>query len=68
MQDSRIAQNGGAGHVDQAKLRRLVDGWGRMQERERARAVQDLTRGMSQRHREAIENYFRNLAEASNRR
>lgn len=68
MPDSQIVQNGGAGHVDQAKFRRLVDGWGRMQERERARAVQDLTRGMSQRHREAIENYFRNLAEASNRR
>jgi len=68
MQDSRIANNGGAGHVDQAKLRRLVDGWGKMQERDRARAVQDLTRGMSLRHREAIENYFRNLAEASNRR
>jgi len=68
MQDSRIANNGGAGHVDQAKLRRLIDGWGKMQERDRVRAVQDLTRGMSLRHREAIENYFRNLAEASTRR
>lgn len=68
MPDSRIANNGGAGHVDQARIRKTVDGWGKMSERERARAVQDLTRGMSMRHREAIENYFRNLAEASIRR
>jgi hypothetical protein len=66
--DSMLPQNGGTGRVDQAKLRKLVDGWGKLQERERAKAVQDLTRGMSPRHREAIENYFRNLAEASIRR
>jgi hypothetical protein len=68
MQDSRIANNGGAGHVDQAKLRKLVDGWGKLQERDRERAIQNLTRGMSARHREAIENYFRNLAEATSKR
>jgi hypothetical protein len=68
MQDSNIAQNGGTGRVDQAKLRKLIDGWGKLQERDRAKAIQDLTRGMSARHREAIENYFRNLAEASTKR
>lgn len=62
MQDSNIANNGGDGKVDPAKLRKLVDGWGRMAPRERARALQELTQGMSPRHREAIENYFRNLA------
>ena len=68
MQDSQIANNGGKGTVDQAKLRKMVDGWGKLQERDRARALQDLTRGMSSAHREAIENYFRNLADASKRR
>ena len=29
-----------------------------------ARALQELTQGMSPRHREAIENYLRNLATA----
>jgi hypothetical protein len=67
-QDSDIANNGGTGRVDQAKLRKLVEGWGKLQERDRAKAIQDLTRGMSPRHREAIENYFRNLAEATTRR
>jgi len=34
-----------------------------MQRRDREQALQELTRGMSARHREAIENYFRNLAQ-----
>lgn len=62
MQDSNIATNGGDGVVNTAKLKKLVEGWGRMQPREQARALQELTQGMSPRHREAIENYFRNLA------
>jgi hypothetical protein len=68
MQDSRIANNGGSGRVDQAKLRKLMEGWGQLPERARAQAIQDLTRNLSPRHREAIENYFRNLAEASSKR
>jgi len=68
MQDSNIANNGGSGVVDQAKLRKLVEQWGNLPPREQARALQDLTQGMSPRHREAIENYFRNLALAQNRK
>jgi hypothetical protein len=48
-------------------MRKLVQEWGRMPPREQARALQDLTQGMSARHREAIETYFRNLALASKR-
>jgi len=36
-----------------------------MSPREQARALQELTQGMSARHREAIENYFRNLAKGN---
>ena len=54
--------------VDPAKMRKLVEEWGRMPPREQARALQDLIQGMSPRHREAIENYFRNLAQASSKR
>jgi hypothetical protein len=68
MQDSRIANAGGPGRVDQIKMKTLVQEWGRMPPREQARALQELTQGMSARHREAIENYFRNLALASNKR
>jgi len=67
MQDSQIANNGGKGTVDTAKMRKLREGWGKMQPREQAKAVQELTRGLDPRHREAIENYFRNLAQVQRR-
>ena len=62
MPDSTLPPGGGTGRVDAVKMRKLVEEWGRMPPREQARALQDLTQGMSARHREAIENYFRNLA------
>jgi hypothetical protein len=65
--ESGIANQGGTGRVDPAKMRKLVEEWGRMPPREQARALQELTQGMSARHREAIENYFRNLALGSKR-
>jgi hypothetical protein len=68
MQDSRIAMNGGPGLVDMKKLNKLMENWGTLPPREQARALQELTQGMSQRHREAIENYFRNLAQNQVRR
>ena len=55
MQDSNIANAGGSGRVDPIKMRKLVEEWGRMPPREQARALQDLTQGMSARHREAID-------------
>ena len=51
-----------------AKVKKLMDNWGTLPPREQARALQELTQGMSQRHREAIENYFRNLAQNQTRR
>ena len=66
--ESGIRNQGGTGTVDQAKLKRLVDSWGTLPPREQARALQELTQGMSQRHREAIENYFRNIANAQSRK
>ncbi len=68
MPDSTLPQQGGTGRVDPVKMRKLVEEWGRMPPREQARALQELTQGMSARHREAIENYFRNLAQATSKR
>ena len=65
MPDSRLANNGGSGRVDQARIRQLAAGWGRMSERERAQAlreVDDLTRGLSLVHQEAFRDYFRRMA------
>lgn len=52
---------GGTGNVDQLKFKNLVSNWGRLPPRERERALQEMIQGMSPRHREAIESYFRNL-------
>ena len=49
------------GHVDQAKFKKLVSDWGRLPPAEQRRALQEMTQGMSPRHREAIVNYFQNL-------
>jgi len=53
---------GGTGAVDPAKMSKLVQEWGRLPPRQQQEALQQLTQGLSPRHREAIENYFRNLA------
>ena len=53
---------GGTGNVDPAKLSKMVQEWGRLPPREQSEALQRLTEGLSPRHREAIENYFRTLA------
>ncbi|MCS7045294.1 MAG: hypothetical protein NZO58_02950 [Gemmataceae bacterium] len=65
---SGIVNQGGTGMIDQAKLKKLMENWGSLPPRERTQALQELTQGMSQRHREAIENYFRNLANTQTRR
>jgi len=66
MQDSNIATNGGTGRVDQAKLRKLAEGWGKMTENQRAAALQEvanLTANLSLTHQEQYRDYFRRLAE-----
>ena len=57
-------QQASSGRVDPQKMQKLLQQWGQLPPREQARALQELTRGMSPRHREAIENYFRNIAGA----
>jgi hypothetical protein len=58
---------GGTGNVDPAKLSKLVQEWGRLPPRQQQEALQQLTQGLSPRHREAIENYFRNIASSKQR-
>lgn len=57
-----------SGEVNQKKFRQLMSNWGSLPPRKQARALQELTQGMSSRHREAIENYFRLLSEGSRKR
>ncbi len=64
MQDSRIANNSGPGQVDPKKLDALVKEWGKLPEKERAKAIQEVTRDMPPKYREVIETYFRRLAQS----
>ena len=64
MNDSRIAKNSGPGNVDDKRLRGLAQQWGKLPEKDRARAMQDLIRDMPPRHREVIETYFKKLAQS----
>jgi hypothetical protein len=62
--DSYGGDGGGPGKVDPRKFKELAENWGKLPEKERAKALLDLTRDMPARHRELIENYFKNLAKA----
>ena len=62
MADSNIATNSGPGVVDPKKLQHLAQNWGKLPEKERAKAMMELTRDMPPRYREVIERYFKDLA------
>ncbi|HEX4592436.1 MAG TPA: hypothetical protein VH120_21075 [Gemmataceae bacterium] len=62
MPDSQIATNSGPGVVDQKKLQNLAQNWGKLPEKERAKAMMELTKDLPPRYREVIENYFKTLA------
>jgi hypothetical protein len=64
MNDSNIATNGGPGIVDAKKLRGLAEQWGKLPEKKRAEALQELIRDMPPKHREITENYFKKLAQS----
>jgi hypothetical protein len=62
--DDYITNVGGPGNVDRKRLHEIAENWGKMPDKERAEAMLQLTRNMPPRHRELIENYFKNLAKS----
>jgi len=67
MQDTNLNPGAaGTGRVDQVRLRKMTEGWGKMNDNQRAQAMQeldDITRGLSLQHQEQYRDYFRRLAE-----
>jgi hypothetical protein len=61
--DSFGGNNSGPGNVDKKKLDGLAQQWGKLPEKERAKAMQELTRDLPPEYRELIEAYFRKLAQ-----
>lgn len=62
MNDSNIANNGGEGKIDEKRLKGYAEIWGKLPERERAKAMAELTRDMPPQYKEVIERYFKDLA------
>jgi hypothetical protein len=60
--DSAILGGSGQGTVDDKKLKTLADKWGNMPEKERAKAIMDLTKDLPARYRVVIEDYFKALS------
>jgi hypothetical protein len=62
MKDSNGGTANGKGEVDTKKVKEIADVWGKLPEKERAKALVELTRGMPAKDRAVIEQYFRELA------
>jgi len=67
MPDSQIAKNSGPGVVDPKKLQNLAQNWGKLPEKERAKAMMELTKDLPPRYREVIEDYFKSLARSQDK-
>jgi hypothetical protein len=63
MRDSKIATNTGPGMVDSKTVKILTENWGKLPEKERAKALADLTRDMPPAFRESIEEYFHRIGQ-----
>lgn len=61
LEQSQIMPENGTGQVDNRKMRAIIAEWGSLPPRKQAEALQEITKGMSPRHREITENYFRNI-------
>jgi len=61
--DSFGGDGKGPGTVDAKKLKDLSENWGKLPEKERAKAMEELTRDMPPRYREVIEKYFKKLGD-----
>jgi len=59
--DSNNGNAQGTGDVDKKRVREIAAEWGKLPEKERARAMQELTRSLSPRDRAVIEEYVRRV-------
>lgn len=64
-QDSDISTGGGQGKIDPKKLKEIAEVWGKLPEKEQARRMLELTRGMPPRYRDAIETYLKQISARS---
>jgi len=58
-QDSYGGSNSGPGNVDPKKIKEIVDAWGKLPEKERAKAMTEMIRGMPPAYRQMIEEFYK---------
>jgi hypothetical protein len=63
--DSAIMGGAGNGTVDEKKLATIAKEWGTMPEKDRAKAIMEITKDLPARYRVVIEDYFKALSGAS---
>ena len=63
--DSGILGGSGDGKVDEKKFKTLADNWGTMPEKERAKAIMEITKDLPARYRVVIEDFFKSLSNTS---
>jgi hypothetical protein len=66
-EDTKGGTAKGTGEVTTKKVKELAEVWGKLPERERAKALLELTRGMPAKDRAVIEAYFKELAKRSSK-
>jgi hypothetical protein len=65
MQDSFGGNNGGKGDVLEQKLRHYTENWGKMNDRDRASAMVELTKDLPPKYKVVIEEYFKSLSRST---
>jgi hypothetical protein len=53
------------GEIDSKRLKEIAEVWGKLPEKERAKAMLELTRDLPPRYRETIETYLKKIATQS---
>jgi len=59
--DSNIMGGSGSGKVDEKKLRQAAEQWGNLPPAKRAKIIEDITRDVPAKYKQAIEEYFKAL-------
>jgi hypothetical protein len=59
--DSVIMTNGGAGKIDNKKLREYAEKWGTLPDKEREKIKAEITKDMPEKYRPMVEEYFKSL-------
>src|SRR5262249_39729136 len=65
MRDSNIGTRMGSGKVDSKRVKEIAEQWGKLPEKERTKAMIELTRSLPAKDRAVIEEYFKQLQKKS---